>query len=238
LIHNYKFDLDFYLFHYKTMWCPFNLSTHDKELCVYAHNWQDFRRRPDVYGYSCESCPNWNVEQAMSEYGGDCPDKFDCLKCHGWKELEFHPLIYKLRPCKLKGCQNDYHCPLYHSPEEKRKIEQMVWLCFTQVKNETMKYYPKNRLIINTFKYTKKDIAAKQGSHTHSRGRNSTQRGKKSTGITHSHNEMEWQESNIQNPNMRFGSDNQIANRVGRNSAGHPGHEPVYEAEPEQVVPN
>ena len=39
LIHNYIYDNDFYMFHYKTVWCPFNLTKHDKALCVYAHNW-------------------------------------------------------------------------------------------------------------------------------------------------------------------------------------------------------
>lgn len=39
LIHNYEYDLEFYLFHYKTVWCPFNLAKHEKSLCVYAHNW-------------------------------------------------------------------------------------------------------------------------------------------------------------------------------------------------------
>lgn len=39
LLHNLEFDEDFYIFLYKTVWCPFNLSQHDKSLCVYAHNW-------------------------------------------------------------------------------------------------------------------------------------------------------------------------------------------------------
>ena len=52
LIHNYEFDSDFYMFHYKTVFCPFNLTAHDKSICVYAHNWQDFRRKPNLYNYS------------------------------------------------------------------------------------------------------------------------------------------------------------------------------------------
>lgn len=46
LIHNLEFDQDFYLFYYKTIWCPFNYINHDRAICVYAHNWQDFRRKP------------------------------------------------------------------------------------------------------------------------------------------------------------------------------------------------
>ena len=30
LIHNFEFDEDFWVFWYKTVWCPFNLSFHDK----------------------------------------------------------------------------------------------------------------------------------------------------------------------------------------------------------------
>ena len=51
LIHNLVFDDDFYIFSYKTVFCPFNLTEHDKALCVYAHNWQDFRRKPAYYSY-------------------------------------------------------------------------------------------------------------------------------------------------------------------------------------------
>lgn len=48
LIHNLEYDEDFFMFYYKTVWCPFNLTSHDKvnyikyikkALCVYAHNW-------------------------------------------------------------------------------------------------------------------------------------------------------------------------------------------------------
>ena len=39
LIHNLEYDDDFYMFYFKTVWCPFNLTSHDKALCVYAHNW-------------------------------------------------------------------------------------------------------------------------------------------------------------------------------------------------------
>ncbi len=39
LLHQYRMDMDFYLFHYKTVWCPFNESEHDRSSCVYAHNW-------------------------------------------------------------------------------------------------------------------------------------------------------------------------------------------------------
>lgn len=39
------------MFYYKTEFCPFNLTKHEPSKCVYAHNWQDYRRRPDQYCY-------------------------------------------------------------------------------------------------------------------------------------------------------------------------------------------
>jgi len=32
-------DADFYMFHFKTVWCPFSDKDHQREICVYAHNW-------------------------------------------------------------------------------------------------------------------------------------------------------------------------------------------------------
>ena len=46
LLHKHKIDplnADFYMFFFKTVWCPWS-HDHDKENCVYAHNWQDLRR--------------------------------------------------------------------------------------------------------------------------------------------------------------------------------------------------
>lgn len=121
LIHNYDFDDDFYLFHYKTVWCPFNLSQHNKALCVYAHNWQDFRRRPDKYVYEYLPCDKWKNNEIILNYESGCPKGFDCSKSHGWKESEFHPLNYKTRPCSIsKPCTKGKDCPFYHTPLEKR----------------------------------------------------------------------------------------------------------------------
>jgi len=39
------------MFYYKTEFCPFNLTEHDKSKCVYAHNLQDYRRKPDICSY-------------------------------------------------------------------------------------------------------------------------------------------------------------------------------------------
>lgn len=31
--------MDFYMFHFKTVWCPYREDDHDRKVCVYAHNW-------------------------------------------------------------------------------------------------------------------------------------------------------------------------------------------------------
>ena len=49
-------DDDFYIFHFKTVWCPFSDKEHQRDCCVYAHNWQDFRRKPHTYNYSKDQC--------------------------------------------------------------------------------------------------------------------------------------------------------------------------------------
>jgi hypothetical protein len=35
-------DQDFYMFYYTTVWCPYSDREHQRDVCVYAHNWQDF----------------------------------------------------------------------------------------------------------------------------------------------------------------------------------------------------
>jgi len=99
LIHKMKKDLDFYLFYYKTEWCPFN-KEHNKAFCAYAHNWQDFRRKPNVFSYDCNIiCQNWLPNNFITKYHEGCVDQASCPYSHGWKEQEYHPLFYKTKKC-------------------------------------------------------------------------------------------------------------------------------------------
>lgn len=145
LIHNYEYDDDFYMFFFKTVLCPFNLTQHDKAQCVYAHNWQDFRRKPSQFNYDPQSCPNWKSTDYILNYQDGCPLGFDCTKCHGWKELEYHPLNYRTKQCNTKNCQKGRDCPFYHNAREKRAVSTNVSLKF-------FRHYPRNRIISNTFK--------------------------------------------------------------------------------------
>ena len=121
LIHHYDFDADFFIFHYKTVMCPFNQNKHDKSSCVYAHNWQDFRRKPQEIRYEPVPCQNWKTGDFVTNYEDGCVNGFDCNKCHGWKEYDFHPMNWMTKPCpKGKGCNKKRECTFHHNNSEKR----------------------------------------------------------------------------------------------------------------------
>ncbi|KAL4492433.1 hypothetical protein ABPG72_005568 [Tetrahymena utriculariae] len=153
LIHNLEYDDDFYMFYFKTVWCPFNLAQHDKALCVYAHNWQDYRRKPSQFYYEPNSCTSWSPTNYILNYEDGCPLKFDCNKCHGWKELEYHPRNYKTKACpNQKPCNKQNDCPFYHHgpKSDKRTIN-------ANIQNKIFRFVPKNRIITNTFKVRNSD---------------------------------------------------------------------------------
>lgn len=152
LIHNYVYDIDFYLFKYKTVNCPFNLLFHDKALCVYSHNWQDFRRNPDIYYYEAVACPHWDITKMIYEYSQGCPQGLQCTNCHGWKELEFHPNYYKTKNCPNgQGCPGDLSCPYYHSRQDYRNIKEL----WNDMGDQVWVYTSKNRKVKDTFKERK-----------------------------------------------------------------------------------
>jgi len=126
MLHNYKKDTDFYLFHFKTQFCPYS-KCEDKSKCIYAHNWQDFRRDPSKYNYRAEACPYWDPKKKVSNYETACHNNTSCGYCHGrltayegWKELEYHPEIFKTRQCTSKNCLKEIiFCPYFHDSSEK-----------------------------------------------------------------------------------------------------------------------
>lgn len=48
--------LIFYMFKYKTAWCPNKKDSHDSKSCIYAHHMRDFRRPPDFFMYNPDNC--------------------------------------------------------------------------------------------------------------------------------------------------------------------------------------
>lgn len=112
-------DEDFYLFHFKTVWCPYT-KKHARDECVYAHNWQDFRRKPQLFPYSQEQCPQWHSKTFIHVYGDGCKNEFLCPYSHGWKEQEYHPKNYKMNACRNNTNCTKKHCPYFPSDTQKR----------------------------------------------------------------------------------------------------------------------
>lgn len=121
LIHTFEKNEDFFINYFKTIICPFTKS-HEKSICVYSHNWQDYRRSPLKYIYKSSTCTKWDNKKMILSYEEGCQEEMNCLKCHGWKEQDFHPLNYKTRKCKdfNKVCGKNEFCPFYHANEAKR----------------------------------------------------------------------------------------------------------------------
>jgi hypothetical protein len=123
LIHNFPKNEEFFISHFKTVICPFT-QTHEKSVCVYSHNWQDFRRNPQKTIYKNTSCNRWDNKKTILSYKDGCELEYKCNSCHGWKEEDFHPLNYKTKKCKnfLKNCSKKELCPFFHQNEVKRII--------------------------------------------------------------------------------------------------------------------
>ena len=66
--------------------------------------------------------------------------------CHGWKEPEYHPMVYKTKPCDFneKDCPRLNSCSYYHNENEKRIITNSDQFCYTAA--------PRNRLVQGTYK--------------------------------------------------------------------------------------
>ena len=124
LIHKLKKDEEFYMFYFKTVWCPFN-HDHNKAACVYAHNCQDFRRRPNLFFYSSENCHNWKNDTYIKSFSEGCIHHEYCVYSHGWKEQAYHPLYYKTKLCpdELK-CLKSPDCFYFHSSKDRRNPER------------------------------------------------------------------------------------------------------------------
>ena len=123
-LHRMERDTDFYLFHFKTVWCPYSDKedyNHPRDACVYAHNWQDFRRKVHIYNYSKDQCENWGTKKKTKTYFDGCPLEYRCGNCHGWKEQEYHWMNYKTTECRppTGKCQKA-HCPYFHNEAERR----------------------------------------------------------------------------------------------------------------------
>ena len=130
ILHKRVHDEGFYMYLFKTVWCPFNYG-HNKAFCEYAHNWQDFRRRLDAFKYRNLPCPNWNKNGFIRSYSEGCPYGAMCSYSHGWMELHYHPNSYRCMMCMAKE-HLIKHCYMFHSQLEMRSPCYMT-LCNTVV---------------------------------------------------------------------------------------------------------
>mmetsp|Transcript_144736 Transcript_144736/g.360840 ORF Transcript_144736/g.360840 Transcript_144736/m.360840 type:complete len:717 (+) Transcript_144736:72-2222(+) len=115
---------ELYMHLFKTLWCPYG-AQHDWHRCMYAHSYQDWRRRPEL-GYESEPCPYWAKNSAQIGYDDRCPNSFSCRLAHGSKEQLYHPQHYKTMPCTdwtaHRRCPRGALCAFYHCPTEKRPV--------------------------------------------------------------------------------------------------------------------
>ena len=129
LIHKMNMDINFFFYYFKTVQCPFE-KEHEKKDCVYYHNYQDFRRNPKKFIYDKKNCKKWDIKKTILTYKDGCPEGYNCIYCHGWKELDYHPLNYKTNLCKhctgkeKNGCIKGNLCPCYHRYENKRIVDE------------------------------------------------------------------------------------------------------------------
>ena len=117
-LHLMRIDKDFLLFHFKSEYCPFSKIEHDRFKCVYAHNWQDYKR-PFMMNLKAIPCKNWNKEKEIINYEEGCHEGINCEYCHGWKECEYHYFNFKKFDCK-KGalCERKEVCSFKHNESE------------------------------------------------------------------------------------------------------------------------
>jgi len=117
-LHLLPVDKNFLLFLFKSEFCPFSKINHDRFKCVYAHNWQDFKR-PYKETLKAIVCKSWDKSKEILEYEQGCERGFECSLCHGWKELEYHLINFKKTACKmLKACDRKEICSFTHGEEE------------------------------------------------------------------------------------------------------------------------
>jgi hypothetical protein len=120
-LHLLPVDKNFLLFRFKSEFCPFSKISHDRFKCVYAHNWQDYKR-PYSSSIQPSLCKNWDKNKEILEYEQGCERAFHCNFSHGWKEVEYHYLNFKRQPCKMGSeCDRREICSFLHGNEEVEK---------------------------------------------------------------------------------------------------------------------
>lgn len=111
----------FYMFMYKTTWCPTKKDSHDSKGCIYAHHMRDFRRPPEIFKYTPEDCEV--LQKGIS--WDQCPQGLKCQKCHTTVERLYHPDKYKRISCDKLRCNKSEICAFFHSTKEKNLANKL-----------------------------------------------------------------------------------------------------------------
>lgn len=112
----------FFMYEFKTLWCPIGVQ-HDWQTCVYAHNYQDARRKVSI-GYGPRPCPYWAKKDPSAEYSQRCPLGLRCPYSHGAKEQLYHPNYFRTVVCRdlrAKACPRQQLCAFFHRRAERRQ---------------------------------------------------------------------------------------------------------------------
>ena len=125
----------FYMFRYKSSWCPHRKESHDSKSCIYAHHMRDFRRPPEIFKYAPEDCTYMANNQNPDIGWEQCPDGLNCKKCHTTVERLYHPDKYKRINCDRARCNKSEICAFFHSQQEKSHTAKMCKNYRKQVKD-------------------------------------------------------------------------------------------------------
>merc|ERR1719197_1789318 len=138
---------DFFMYQFKCVWCPITVQ-HNWQTCLYAHNYQDARRNPQM-GYGPQPCPHWDKKERAPHYGQRCPNGVLCPYSHGAKEQLYHPQYYKTVICwdfshTKDGCPRGKLCAFYHKKRSQRRGPQLAALArvdYTQLLHDDAMQY-------------------------------------------------------------------------------------------------
>jgi hypothetical protein len=150
----------FYMFRYKSCWCPNRKQSHDSKSCIFAHHMRDFRRPPEIFNYSSEDC-EIAMSNRESEFSWElCPNGLLCDKSHTTVERLYHPDKYKRINCDRSRCNKSEICAFYHNQQERNHAVKM---CKNYRKETHNKKYEINLKVLNNqilefYQTTKKDI--------------------------------------------------------------------------------
>lgn len=108
---------------FRTTWCCKRYD-HDIEKCKFAHvdiNLGWLRRDATKYDYKPVLCPHVSSVPVMDRnqnecvYVNACKNGKNCKFAHSHEEVNYHPLRYKKKECKLSCCQLRDICPCVHN---------------------------------------------------------------------------------------------------------------------------